>query len=221
MSEDKKPRTRYRTTNWPQYNAALKARGSLTVWLDKDMRWLAQPSGKRGRDQIYSDAAIEFCLSIQCLFNQPLRQALGMVQSLLELAQLDWRAPDFSTVCRRQKALQVALKYRPSAQPLNLLVDSTGIKFLGEGEWKRLGLGSCRAEFHLCNKAHTRCHGCCIACSLWWHLVLSHQILTMFAMRLNITTLHCTRKKPGTWAGSIKRICPRKAIRSTVEKRPA
>ena len=89
MSEDKKPKTRYRTTNWPQYNAALKARGSLTVWLDKDMHWLAEPSGKRGRGQIYSDAAIEFCLSIQCLFNQPLRQALGMVQSLLEIRAIE------------------------------------------------------------------------------------------------------------------------------------
>ena len=159
MSEDKKPKTRYRTTNWSQYNAALKARGSLTVWLDKDMRWLAEPSGKRGRGQIYSDAAIEFCLSIKCLFNQPLRQALGMVQSLLELAQLDWRAPDFSTVCRRQKTLQVALKYRPSAQPLNLLVDSTGIKFLGEGEWKRKKHGPqyrrAWRKVHLCIDAQT------------------------------------------------------------------
>lgn len=60
-----------------------------------------------------------------------------MVQSLLQLAQLDWPVPDFSTVCRRQKTLQVQLSYSPSAQPLNLLVDSTGIKFLGEGEWKR------------------------------------------------------------------------------------
>ena len=137
MSEDKKARTRYRTTNWPQYNAALKARGSLTIWLDRGMRWLAEPSGKRGRGKLFSDAAIQFCLSIKCLFNQPLRQALGMVQSLLKLAGLDWPVPDFSTVCRRQKTLQVALKYRPSTQPLNLLVDSTGIKFLGEGEWKR------------------------------------------------------------------------------------
>ena len=135
MSENKKPKTRYRTTNWPQYNAALKARESLTMWLDKDMNWLAELSGKRGRGKIYSDAAIEFCLSIKCLFNQPLRQALGMVQSLLELWP-NWTA-DFRTVSHRQKTLQIALKYRPSAQPLNLLVNSTGVKFLGEGEWKR------------------------------------------------------------------------------------
>ena len=105
MSEDKKVRTRYRTINWQQYNAALKARGSLTIWLDRAMRWLAEPSGKRGRGKLFSDAAIEFCLSIKCLFNQPLRQALGMVQSLLQVAQLEWPVPDFSTFCRHQKNL--------------------------------------------------------------------------------------------------------------------
>ena len=130
-------RTRYRTTNWGQYNAALKARGSLSIWLDKDMLWLSAPSGKRGRSRTFSDAAIQFCLSIQCLFGQPLRQSLGMVQSLLKLSGLDWPVPDFSTVCRRQKDLQVHLHYHPSATALHLLVDSTGIQFLGEGEWKR------------------------------------------------------------------------------------
>ena len=87
-------RTRYRTINWSQYNAALKTRGSLTIWLDRGMRWLAEPSGKRGRGKLFSDAAIAFCLSIKCLFNQLLRQALGMVQSLLQLARLDWPVPD-------------------------------------------------------------------------------------------------------------------------------
>jgi hypothetical protein len=128
---------RYKTTNWAQYNAALRARGSLTVWLDKGMQWLAQPNGKRGRNQRYSDAAIQFCLSIKAMFGLALRQSLGFVQSLLNLAQLDWPVPDISTVCRRQKDLQVTLTYHPSSVGLHLLVDSTGIKFLGEGEWKR------------------------------------------------------------------------------------
>ena len=123
--------------NWGHYNAALKARGSRTVWLDPDMQWVGAPSGKRGRSQTFSDSAIPFCLSIKCLFGQPLRQLLGMVQSLLKLAQLDWPVPDFSTVCRRQKTLRVQLTYRPSAQPLHLLVDSTGISFFGEGKCKR------------------------------------------------------------------------------------
>jgi hypothetical protein len=137
MEQDKKMRKKYRTTNWPEYNASLKARGSLTVWLDTEMKWLAEPNGKRGRNQTFSDAAIQFCLSIKCLFGQPLRQSLGMVQSLLKLAKLDWPVPDFSTVSRRQRHLRVQLSYRPSTAPLHLLVDSTGIKFLGEGEWKR------------------------------------------------------------------------------------
>ncbi|MCP1714091.1 hypothetical protein J2T36_003326 [Kerstersia gyiorum] len=127
MTEAKnKKRTKYRTTNWKEYNAALKARGSLTLWLDQSMQWLATPSGNRGRSPTFSDAAIQFCLSIKCLFGQPLRQALGMVQSLLRLAKLDWPVPDFSTVCRRQKTLQVELSYQPSPSPLQLLVDSTG-----------------------------------------------------------------------------------------------
>lgn len=137
MDEEKKKPGKYRTTNWAAYNAALKSRGSLTVWLDRDMQWLAAPTGKRGRNPTFSDAAIQFCLSIKCLFGLPLRQSLGFVQSVLTLAQLDWPVPDFSTVCRRQARLQVQLSYRPSATALNLLVDSTGIKFIGEGEWKR------------------------------------------------------------------------------------
>jgi hypothetical protein len=69
-------------------------------------------------------------LSIKCLFNLALRQSLGLVESLLRLASLDWSVPDFSTVCRRQKTLRVQLPDRASTTALDLLVDSTGIKFL-------------------------------------------------------------------------------------------
>ena len=103
------------------------------MWLDRDMQWLAAPSGKRGRQQTFSDAAIQFCLSIKGLFRLALRQTLGRVESLLRLAGLDWPVPDYSTECRWQKTLQVEIGYRPGAQPLQLLVDSTGIQFLGEG----------------------------------------------------------------------------------------
>jgi len=65
-----------------------------------------------------------------------------MVQSLLELASLDGLIPEFNTVCRRQRRMQVQVTYRPSLEPLNLLVDSTGIQFLGEGEWKRKKQGA-------------------------------------------------------------------------------
>lgn len=114
MEQGKAKQGKYKTTNWTSYNAALKARGSLTVWLDRDMQWRAEPTGRRGRQPIFSEAAIQFCLSIKCLFGLPLRQSLGLAQSLLQMGQLDRPVPDFSTVCRRQARLQVQLSYRPS-----------------------------------------------------------------------------------------------------------
>jgi len=127
---------KYRTTNWKAYNEALKARGSLLVWLDPEMCWHGKPTGKRGRCQKYSDEAVQFCLTIKSLFNLPLRQAMGMAQSLLKLAGLEWQVPDFSTVSRRQKHLAVTIEAHTTTTGLHLLVDSTGIKMLGEGEWK-------------------------------------------------------------------------------------
>ncbi len=125
----------YKTKNWPDYNAALKKRGSLTIWFDPDMSWKAKPSGKRGRQQAYSDAAIQTRLTMKVLFGMALRQTTGFVESLLELIDLDWAVPNFSTLCRRQKALAVNIPYRGSQGPLHLLIDSTGIKVEGEGEW--------------------------------------------------------------------------------------
>jgi hypothetical protein len=68
---------KYRTTNCKQYNAALQARGSLPVWLNKDMRWHGRASGKRGRSPKYSEAAIQFCLTIKGLFNLPCARRWG------------------------------------------------------------------------------------------------------------------------------------------------
>jgi hypothetical protein len=98
---------RYRTTNWSDYNSALRRRGSLLVWLDKEMARHAPHEGRSGRPPVFSDAAIQFCLSIKVLFKLPLRQTAGMVASLLQLAGLNWPVPDYSTLCRRQKTLKV------------------------------------------------------------------------------------------------------------------
>ena len=125
----------YTTTNWSDYNRALKQRGSLSIWFDTEMIWEAWPFGNRGRRQAYSDAAIQACLTIKVLFGLPLRQTTGFVESLLALAGLEWSVPDFSTLCRRQKTLPVSIPYRGSSGPLHLLIDSTGIKAEGEGEW--------------------------------------------------------------------------------------
>jgi len=125
----------YKTTNWAEYNAALKRRGSLTIWFDPQMAWEAAPSGKRGRQQAYSDAAIQTCLTLKVVFGMALRQTTGFVASLLNLAGLDWSVPDFSTLSRRQKTLAVSISCRKSSEPLHLLIDSTGIKVEGDGEW--------------------------------------------------------------------------------------
>lgn len=105
----------------------------MLVWIDKEMAWNGVPTGKHGRSKTYSDAAIQFCLMIKNLYELGLRQTIGMVKSLLELANVDWSVPDFSTLSKRQKSLIVNIPYRSPSNGLHLLLDSTGIKMLGEG----------------------------------------------------------------------------------------
>jgi hypothetical protein len=109
--------TKYKTTNWSSYNNALKQRGSLSIWLDPEMVWVPPPRGKRGRQQQFSDAAIQACLTLKVLFGMLLRQTTGFVESLLRLAGLDWAVPDYSTLCRRQKTLSVTLPYHGGTGP--------------------------------------------------------------------------------------------------------
>ena len=135
---------KYKTTNWSSYNEALKRRGSLSIWLDPEMAWTPPPAGKRGRRRKFSDAAIQACLTLKVLFGLPLRQTTGFVESLLRLLGLDWPVPDFSTLNRRQKTLTVSLPWRGGAGPLNLLIDSTGTKAEGEGEWNARKHGGSR-----------------------------------------------------------------------------
>ena len=111
--------TRYRTTNWSDYNASLKRRGSLSIWFDPEMLWQAEQSGKRGHPETFSDSAIQTCLTLKVLF--------GLVASLIEMAGLDWPVPDYSTLCRRQARIQVQIPYRRASQPLNLLIPSRDI----------------------------------------------------------------------------------------------
>ncbi len=108
------------------------------------MVWVPPPTGKRGRQPQFSDAAIQSCLTLKVLFGLALRQATGFVESLLRLVGLDWAVPDFSTLSRRQKTLAVDIPYRGSNGPLNLLIDSTGIKVEGEGEGHALKHGGAK-----------------------------------------------------------------------------
>jgi hypothetical protein len=85
---------------------------------------------------VFSDAAIQCALTLKVLFRLPLRAAQGLVGSLIRLAGLGWPVPHDSTLSRRQQGLTVVIPYRPRGEPLHLVVDSTGLKVLGEGEWK-------------------------------------------------------------------------------------
>ena len=134
MTKDYKQK--YKTTNWPEYNKALTNRGNLTIWFDSKMQWQAPFKGKRGKPQIFSDAAIQFCLMMKSHFQLPLKQTTGLIQSIIQLSHLAWDTPDFSTICRRQKQIKISLTPIKTNKPIHLLVDSTGIKMLGEGEWK-------------------------------------------------------------------------------------
>ncbi len=90
----------YKTKNWPAYSEALKRRGSLTIWFDPDMTWRAAPPGKRGRQQTYSDTAIQTCLTMKVLFGMALRQTTGFVESLLRLLPPQKRKRPASLLCR-------------------------------------------------------------------------------------------------------------------------
>ena len=92
---------KYRTTNWAAYNAALRQRGSLTVWFNPEMQWVSEPCGRPGRPARFSASAIELCLTLKGLLNLSLRQATGLVASLLRLADLNWSVRVYTTLCRR------------------------------------------------------------------------------------------------------------------------
>ena len=99
--------------------------------------WLLQEkSGKPGASRSYSDKAIEICLSLRVLLKLPLRQTQGFVRSVMRLAGVSLPVPDYTTLCRRQRSLPVGLPVRPRATARHIVLDSTGLKVFGEGEWK-------------------------------------------------------------------------------------
>ena len=98
------------------------------------MAWAAKPTGKRGRQPLYSDAAVQTCLTMKLLFGMALRQTTGFVESLLYLIGLGWDVPDFSTLSRRQKTLAVNIPHRGAQGPLHLLIDIEPVSATGSSE---------------------------------------------------------------------------------------
>ena len=131
-----KVKEKYKLSNWSAYNNSLKQRGSLTIWFEQGLedKWIFSGKQEPGGKVIYSDIAIEFCLTIRSLYKLAYRQTEGFVGSLLKLSGLHMRVPSYTQCNRRSKAVSIELK--SGKENLHLKVDSTGLKVYGEGEWK-------------------------------------------------------------------------------------
>jgi hypothetical protein len=130
------PRQRHRVTNWAAYDAGLRARGSLTIWFTAEAieAWRAEPRTTRGGQPRYSRLAIATALTLRAVFRLALRQTEGLIASILQLLGLDLAVPDHSTLSRRAETLEVR-QPRSRSAPVHLLVDSTGLRLCGPGEW--------------------------------------------------------------------------------------
>jgi hypothetical protein len=138
------PRQQHKVTNWPAYNASLRQRGSLTVWFTDAAiaAWAAEPRTTRGGQPWYSELAILTALTLRAVFRLAYRQTEGLIGSLMRLLGLDLPVPDHTTLSRRAATLEVARPRSSSrteagtgAESVHLLVDSTGLKLCGPGEW--------------------------------------------------------------------------------------
>ena len=130
-------KTKYRVANWASYDRALVRRGDITIWLSPATIAAWEPDGARtrGAQRKYSDLAIESALTLRLLFHLPLRQAEGFLSSLFVLMGLALRSPDHTTLSRRGQHLDLTLRHVPKRAGLHLIIDSTGLSIVGEGEW--------------------------------------------------------------------------------------
>ena len=133
------PRARYKVANWPAYDRALQQRGSLTVWVTPEAlaAWHPPKTGRRGRSPQYANIAIETGHLLRLAFGRPWRQTEGLLRSLVTLLSLDIGVPDHTTFSRRSPGLALAgsLADAQRAGPAHVVIDATGLKVHGAGEW--------------------------------------------------------------------------------------
>ena len=158
----RKKKQQYRIRNWSQYNKALANRGSITFWFDEDAinSWLNfSQTGHRGKPRTYGDACIQCMLLLKQVYHLPQRATYGLVCSLLELMGLDLPVPHPTILSRRAAKLSITLPSLNRGLPLHVLVDATGLKVYGEGEWKvrTHGIGKRRTwrKLHIAMNAET------------------------------------------------------------------
>jgi hypothetical protein len=133
MSKDK-----YKVTNWSEYNNGLKKRGSINLWVCSNLseQWSWEGKSKRGGQYEYSNVAIELCLTIRKVYSLGLRQTEGFLSSFFDQCGWSLAVPSYTTLCRRGQGLPVNLRSKRGGRITDIVVDSTGLKVYGEGEWK-------------------------------------------------------------------------------------
>jgi hypothetical protein len=133
------PRHARRRRNWNQIDANLVRRGDLTVWIDQEAidRWEHPPkTGRPGRPRRYDDLAIRAAYTLKAIYGMPLRQTEGFLRSIFDLMRLPLAVPDFTTLPRRMPGLEIKLPRRAKpSEAVHLVIDSTGLKVFGAGEW--------------------------------------------------------------------------------------
>ena len=138
-NQNKKKAT-YRVRNWSEYNKSLVQRGSMTLWISEDVleNWHPKVEGKRlrGGQVNYSEQAIECLLMLKAVYHLPYRQTIGFAQSVLDLLDAEVQMPNYTTLCKRSADVKVSLPSSNSDEPKHIVMDSTGLKIYGEGEWK-------------------------------------------------------------------------------------
>ena len=132
-----KYKTKYRVKNWTAYDVSLRERGNITVWFNEEAvcSWNTAPNGRIGGPRRYSDIAIVTALTLRTVFHLPLRQTESFVASLIGLMGLALQTPDHTTLSRRSRDVEVP-RFAQSGGPVHLVIDSTGLKILGDGEWQ-------------------------------------------------------------------------------------
>ena len=184
---------RYRVRNWSHYNRALIARGGLTFWIDESA--LATWRNTQGRlgagaPRIYSDTAIQCAVMVKSVYCLSLRAAQGFVASVLRLMRLDLPVPNYSTVCRRQGALTVPTLSSPKSQPRHIVIDATGLRVYGAGEW--------HAQKHRGGRRRT------------WrklHLGVDEHTKEIVAVEITASHVHDSRMLPSLLAQISGKVC--------------
>ncbi len=197
---------RYKVRNWPEYNRALVKRGQLTLWFDTEAvaAWRHPgPFEGRGRPKVYADAAIQCALVLNSVFYLNLRTTQGFLQSIVALMALDLPVPNYSTVSRRQSAVDVRLSVGPTDRPRHVVIDSTGLKIYGAGEW------------------HIRKHRT-LRRRTWrkLHLGVDETTKEIVAMDLTASNVHDARRLSSLLSKTPGSILPRRNARCSRDSHP-